>query len=212
MNVRWVMGLVMASALPAGGQIMGLPVAGGAAAMPAGDWPVSGGGVFNGEVNLYGARMACALRGGWMVFGDVGVMDLEGMDSGFGTQGGVVYTLPFRWPVDVALQATTGWGGADSGHGKEVALTTVNGGILISKLQENFLTPYGFIGANRLDSEVRPGRGASAVRTDMMDLMLAGGIAATPGDVLTVYLEAVYLDTTEWIEDVFFSAGVRWVF
>ena len=39
-----------------------------------------------------------------------------------------------------------------------------------------------------------------------------GGGAAVPGEALTVYLEASYLDTTEWIEDVFFAAGARWVY
>ena len=212
MKPRLVMGLVMMAAWPAMGQILGLPVGGGAAVPAAGAWPLSGGGVFNGEVNLYGGRVAAVPVDGLVVFADAGVIDMEGMDAGLGVQGGTLYRLPFRWPVEVALRATAGWGATDSDQGNEMELTTFNGGMLISKLYQNFFTPYGFIGANYLDSEVSPAGGAAEIREDMTELMLTGGVAATPGEALTVYLEASYLDTTEWIEDVFFAAGARWVY
>ena len=212
MKPRLVMGLVMMAAWPAMGQILGLPVGGGAAVPAAGAWPLSGGGVFNGEVNLYGGRVAAVPVDGLVVFADAGVIDMEGMDAGFGAQGGVLYSLPFRWPVDVALRATAGWGATDSDHGNEIELTTCNGGVVISKLYQHFFTPYGFIGANYLDSDVVPAGGGAKLREDMTELMLTGGVSATPGEALTVYLEASYLDTTEWIEDVFFAAGARWVY
>lgn len=206
----WML-VVMAFAASAMGQIMGLPVGGGAATPNAGTLQVSGGGVFNGDLSLYGGRVAYGVADSLLVFGDVGLMDLDGLDIGFSFQAGATYALPFELPVDLALRATAGMGSADTDNGNDVSLMSLNGGLVVSKTLDMF-TPYAFIGFSFVDSEVTPNKRSRAIQEDMTDMMLAGGISVAPTEQLSLYVEVAFIELTEWIDDVFVGVGARWAF
>jgi opacity protein-like surface antigen len=210
---KWMIGImVVMFAASAMAQILGLPVGGGAAAPEAGAWRVSGGGVFNGDLSLYGGRVSYAPIKGLSVFGDAGALDIEKKDIGLAFQGGAQYTLPLDLPVDLALRASAGMGSADEGNRKDdVKMTTFNGGLLASKTFELF-TPYAFIGVSFLDAEARLFKSNRTIQYDETDIMLAGGVSVAPSEQLSVYLEVAFIELTEWIDDAFFAAGVRWAF
>jgi hypothetical protein len=210
---KWMVGImavmVAGSALA---QILGLPIGGGAAAPGAGAWRVSGGGVFNGDLSLYGGRVGYAPIDGLLVFGDVGALDINKKDIGMAFQGGAQYTLPLDLPVDLALRASAGMGSADEGSREDdVKMTTFNGGLLASKTFELF-TPYAFVGVSFLDAEARLYKSGRTAQYDETDVMLAGGVSVSPNENLSVYLEVAFIELTEWIDDAFFAAGVRWAF
>jgi hypothetical protein len=206
----WML-VVMAFAASAMGQILGLPVGGGAVAPGAGTFAVSGGGVFNGDVSLYGGRVAYGVTEGLAVFGDAGLMDVDGLDIGFAFQAGALYVLPFELPVDLALRATAGTGSADTDNGNDVSLMSLNGGLVVSKTLDIF-TPYAFLGLSYVDTEVTPNKRSRSIQEDMTDVMLAGGVSVAPTEQLSLYVEVALIELTEWIDDVFVGAGVRWAF
>lgn len=201
---KWIVVLVvLAFAVPAMAQFVGLPIAGGAAAPAAGKLSVSGGAVLGDDINLYGGRLTFAPIEGLALFGDVGALDPDDgvMDMGWGVQGGALFTLPLGLPVDVALRGSAGLGKVDIKGGGDVTMRCLNGGALVSKTFD-MLTPYGFAGLSYSDSEADI-HGLGKVKDDETDLMLVGGVDLALNDQLSLYAEIAHID------DTYFGIGAR---
>jgi opacity protein-like surface antigen len=76
----------------------------------------------------------------------------------------------------------------------------------------DIFTPYAFLGLSYVDTEVTPNKRSRAIQDDMTDVMLAGGVSVAPTEQLSLYVEVALIELTEWIDDVFVGAGVRWAF
>ena len=196
---KWIIVLVaLMMAVPAMAQLAGLPIAGGAGAGQG--VQASGGIVLGDDFNLYGVRLALAPAPQLKIFGDVGALDPDEGDMGFGAQGGVQYTLPVDLPVDLAVRGVVGMAAFDL-DGGDVTMLDLNGGLVVSKTIEQF-TPYGFVGLNYLDTEIDLD-GGGEVSDDETDLAVAGGVVFAVSEQLSFYAEIAHID------DLFVGGGVR---
>jgi len=194
--------MICAMAAPAMAQFGGLPYADSAAAPEAGLMRVSGGLVIGDDFNTYGGRFTFGLIEGLAIFADIGMLDPDEGDTGLAYQGGAKFTLPLDLPVDVAVRGTIGMASYDIDNG-DVDSMDFNIGALVSKDLDMF-TPYGFIGFNYLDYEVKAGQQKKS--DDETDIALAGGTLFSLTEQFSLYGELVYID------DVLFGLGGRWQF
>ena len=203
---KWIAGLIILMlAVPAMAQFAGLPIAGGAAASDAGQIGVSAGGVFGDDFKLYGIRGSYAVIQGLDVFLGLGAIDPdEGADTGITGQLGAEFTLPTDLPVDLAVRGTIARASFDLDVGGDVTALTLNGGMLVSKTIEQ-LTPYGFVGFNYTDTEVKVD-GFGSVSDDETDFAIAIGLEFAVSDQVSLYAEI------ENVDDTFFALGGRWQF
>ncbi|HAL92865.1 MAG TPA: hypothetical protein DCM68_07575 [Verrucomicrobia bacterium] len=198
--------VVLMFAVPAMGQLGGMPIASDAATPDVGQLRGLAGVVIGDDANIYGGRLSFAPVQGLTVFGDLGAIDFDahGIDLGWAVQGGGLFTLPVKLPVDLALRGTLGMAMAE-GDGADITWTTLNGGVLASKKIE-MLTPYGFLGLNYGKYEVEAKHGGGDYDDDETDLALGGGVLFSMNEQISFYGEIGHVD------DVFFGVGGRFAF
>jgi hypothetical protein len=188
----------------ASAQIIGMPIADGAAAPPMGETRASAGAVLGDDFNLYGARLSFAPIHRLALFVDFGAIDPDGGDMGFAFQGGAKFTLPLNPEnlADVALRATFGNAGFDF-HGGDVDMTGFTGGAEVSRTLGAF-TPYAFLGLSFLDYEAQAGSYKES--KDETDLAFALGSLLRFGQNFSLYVELAHVD------DFLTAFGGRWDF
>jgi hypothetical protein len=187
------------------GQLIGLPIADGAAPAELGLLRASGGIVLGDDVNFYGGRVAFAPTDGLTVFGDLGAVDFDesGIDMGWGIQGGGQFTLPMELPVDVAVRATAGMAKSDIDGGGDVTWTSLNGGVVASKAID-MLTPYAYVGLHYLKAEAKAGGHKHS--EDDTEPGLGAGVLFAVNEQISLYGEFIYID------DPYFGVGGRFRF
>lgn len=204
MKKLMLVSVILTWTLPAMAQLLGLPVAGGAAAPDVGKWEMSGGAVVGEDISLYGARMNYSPAKGVALMGDAGVLDLdvEGARIGWCVQGGGMLSLPFDLPVDLGVRATAGYGMSElKGGPGDTRWMNVTAGLVLSKTFGMF-TPYALFGGHYMDTEVDPGDSAK-VSDDQTDPMAVAGLMVATGEFWSMYGEFAYID------DPFVAIGVR---
>lgn len=203
MHVKRTLAILSACfmAAQAHAQVLGLPVASDAAPGMAGDMAVSGGIVLGDDLNLYGGRFSFNALDELVVFGDIGAVDPDHGDTGWGIQGGAQYSLDIPdFPADVALRGTAGYASLDQGRGPfkvDIDIWTVTGGAVISHQIDEMFTVYGLLGlaysrvsaSGFSDSEVDPAAGVGVL------------LSFTPE--LSAYAEFMHID------DPWFGLGLR---
>lgn len=177
-------------------QLLGLPVADDAAPGMAGDMALSGGIVLGDDINLYGGRFSFDALDQLTVFGDLGAVDPDRGDTGFGIQGGGLFSLRIPdFPADVALRGTAGYANIDQGSGRrsvDIDIWTVTGAGVVSHPINEMFSVYGVLGvaytrfstSGHSDSEFDPALGIGAL------------LSATPE--LSFYAEFMHIDDP-WI-------------
>lgn len=197
-------GLVLMLAVPVLAQFAGLPIAGGAGLSQPGALNVLGGAVIGDDFNTYGVRLGYAVLDNLTLFADAGALDPDMGDMGWAFQGGGLFTLPLPdLPVDIGIRGTVGYAGFDI-EGGDITVLDLMGGVLVSKTIDQ-ITPYGFIGVNYMDSEVKL-HGYGKGSDDQTDLAVAGGVEFALTNEFLLYGEVAYID------DVFVGFGARWRF
>lgn len=202
--------LVMA-AVPASAQLLGLPVAEGAAALEPGAMAVSGGITIGDNVNMYGGRFRMGLMEGMDIFADAGLLDPDGAKMGPAIQFGGKFALPLDIPFDVAVRGALGYGMYDlkTTAGDFVAVSgdvdvlTINVGGVAS-MDIDMITVYGFLGLNHTRSKVTikmAGLGSASGSHSDTDPALAAGAILKLNEQISLYAELAYID------DPFFSIG-----
>lgn len=182
------------------GQGLGLPIAEVAAPSDAGLSRATVGVVAGDDVSVYGARASYGLPNVIAtLFGDIGVVDFQGLDYGASIQIGGQCALNVAVPVDLALRGslfTTIAGDVDIAG---VALTGLVSGQVI---QIPILSVYGGLGVAQTRWN------ADADITDWEDhdeinvTLTAGGIVKL-SPTLSFYAEVSHVD------DAFLGAGIR---
>ena len=189
--------------LAAQAQLTGLPIARDATQGFYNDISFSGGLVVGENINLYGGRFSYHMYDQLMLFGDVGLVDPDGGDVGYGLQGGVQYAMPAApgMLIDWALRGTVGYANLDQRFGRNKVnvdyYSMTVGGVASYWIDEMF-SVYGFLGLahNRLSGS----RGVSDNETDPA-LGVGGVVTLTPH--FSLYGEVMHID------DLWFGLGVR---
>ena len=158
---------------------------------------LSGGFSIESDVTLYGVRGSYGLMDGISVFGGLGLVEINDLDSEVYVQGGGTYQLPVDLPVDLALRGGLGFMSAD-----DYDIMTVNGGALASMAIQEALTIYVFGGLSYSKIEIDYGEWGDDSETET-DLALAGGaiFAVTPN--MAIYGELAMID------ELFISGGLK---
>lgn len=156
----------------ANAQWLGLPVARDAEPGLAGDTALSGALTLGDDFNLFGGRLAYNAMDAAFIFGDIGVVDPDSGDTGWGIQVGGQYTLPLlaNAAADIALRASIGY----ASHGKdrivrsgwwgrygdyavideEIDVWTITGGGVIGHRFDEMFSIYGFLGLAYIHSDI----------------------------------------------------------
>lgn len=162
-----------------------------------GQLAISGGLTIESDVTMYGVRGSYGIMDGLSVFGGLGLVEINDMDSELYLQGGGTYQLPVNLPVDLALRAGIGFMSAD-----DYDIMTLSGGVLASMVLHDAITVYGFGGLSYSKIEIDLGSWGDDSETET-DLALAGGAmyAITPN--VSIYGELSMID------ELFISGGLK---
>lgn len=186
-------------------QLTGLPVGTEAAAGRFEDMSVSGGIVIGESFNLYGGRFSYRLYDQIKLFGDLGGIDPDRGDMGYGLQAGVLYTLPPLpdLPFDWAIRGTLGYASLDQrfrGNKLSVDIFGLTLGGLGSYRIDPMFAVYGYLGLayNRFSVS-----GSSSTETDPA-IGVGGQVDLSPQ--FSLYGELVHID------DAWFGFGGRFNF
>jgi opacity protein-like surface antigen len=192
-------------ALQAQAQLIGVPVGRGAEPGLTNDVIVSGGLVLGDEINLYGGRLAYNVLDDVFVFGDLGAVDPDEGDMGYGLQVGGQLTLPpiQNLAVDVAVRGTLGYASVDqkeSGIKAESDIMTLSLMGVTSYRIDDMFTVYGVLGFAYSDIEVEArveGEKFSA-SDDEFDPAIGVGVSVDLMPQFSVYGEVIHIDEP-WI-------------
>lgn len=201
---KWiVVAMVCAMAAPAMAQVLGLPIADGAAAEPQGLLRLSGGAIVGDDANAYGGRVLFGVIEGLALMADLGIVDPDGGDTGFAYAGGAKFTLPVDLPVDLAVRGTIGMSSYEVGP-VDVDVMDISVGGLVSKTIEQF-TPYGFLGFVYEDVDA-DFEGLGSGSDSDTEIAIAGGVLFALNEQISLYGELAHID------DLFFGLGGRFQF
>lgn len=189
-----VIALSAGSVLPAMSQLAGLPVAGDAVSRP-GLMQASGGIVLGDHLNLYGGRVGFGLSPAMKVFGDLGLVDPDRGDTGWGIQGGGIFALPLQnLAFDLAARGTIGYASMDQKNRyfkMDVDILSFNAGVLASTQIEAF-SLYGYLGLAHVRTTASH-RGRSHTHSETDPALGIGGIIPVTHNV-SLFAELMHID------------------
>ncbi len=207
MSIRLIVaGLVVMGTMSAvQAQFYGLPVGTEAAEGHFEDMSASGGIVIGEHFNLYGGRFSYRLYDQVKLFGDLGGIDPDRGDMGYGLQAGVLYTLPPLpdLPFDWAVRGTLSYASLDQRfRGDKLSVDIIGltlGGLGSYRIDPMFAV-YGYLGLayNRFSVS-----GFSSTETDPA-IGVGGQVDLTPQ--FSLYGELMHVD------DAWFGFGGRFNF
>ncbi len=202
MRVSKIAGIMMIGLMAsyAHGQQIGLPVATDASRVVGGTFDVSGGIVLGDDVNFYGGRFNFNVTDELSVFGDLGLIDIDRLDMGYGAQGGVLFRLPEfpDIPLDFGVRGTLGYGMVSDDF--DVDYLTLSALGLASYTIDEMFSVYGVLGLAYVRQEIS-GRveGFSVSATDSeTDPAIGVGVQVKFMPEMSAYVEFIHIDDP-WI-------------
>jgi len=195
-------------AMVAHAQQFGIPVATDASPVMPGTFDASGGFVFGDDVNFYGGRFNYNTTEELSVFGDLGLIDIDDLDMGFGLQGGVLYRLPEiqDMPFDFGVRGTLGYGAVSDDLDVDYLTFSVMG--LASFTIDEMFSVYGVLGLAYVRQEVSgriEGFRVSVTDSDM-EPAIGVGVLANFTPEIAAYAEFLHVD------DGWFGLGAKFYF
>lgn len=178
------------------GQQFGVPVATDASRVLAGTFDVSGGLVLGDDINLYGGRLTYNLTDELSLFGDLGLIDADNLDMGFGGQGGALLRLPNLpdVPMDFGVRGTLGFGTISDDV--DIDFLSVSALGLASYTIDETFSVYGVAGLAYIRSKVSF-NGFSSTDSDT-EPAVGVGVTASFTPELSAYAEFIHIDDP-WI-------------
>ena len=188
-----VVGLV---ATYAHGQQFGVPVATDAASVTGGTMEVSGGLVLGDDINLYGGRFTYHLAHDFSLFGDLGLVDVDKLDMGFGAQIGGLFLLPgiVGVPLDFGVRGTLGYGMVSDDFDLDFLSFSAMG--IASYTIDEMFSVYGVLGFAYIREEISFG-GSSSTDSDTEPAIGVGALVNFVPE-LSAYIELIHIDDP-WI-------------
>ncbi len=207
-----VLACITATAVMAQG--IGLQIADTAVPLAIGQARVTGGFVVADEVAFIGGRAALGLSEAVGVFADVGMLDVDGADSGPALQGGLTFAIPAAVPVDLSVRGTLfsafiedvdvfgfSIAGVMSGDlGQIVPGMSVFGavGLVYTSWEIDVEIPN-----LEINGLVILEGSTESFSEDETDPLISGGVLFEFNEVFSVYAEISHID------DILFGAGAR---
>ncbi len=170
-------------------QMVGLPVMDTASPRDQGNLEVTPGVMLGRDMDFYGARATVSVIDDLRLFFDLGQVDLTDADSGYGAQGGALYSLARNDLVDLGIRGAVYYAGTDS-----PGLTGANGMLVFSDetlLDHLFL--YGGAGLDVVYKSIDTSWGSSSSQTEI-NPAFSLGLSYQFSDSFSLFAEANYVD------------------
>ncbi|MEI8139793.1 MAG: hypothetical protein WCI03_07990 [bacterium] len=170
-------------------QMVGLPVMDTASPRDQGNLEITPGVMLGQDMDFYGARVTVAVVDDLRLFFDVGQVDLTEADSGYGAQGGALYSLSRNDLVDLGIRGAVYYMSSDL-----LGLTGANGMLVFSDetlLDHLFL--YGGAGLDVVYKSIDTKWGASSSQSEI-NPAFSLGLSYQFNDSFSLFTEANYVD------------------
>ncbi len=188
-----VIASICAMSVPAHAQIVGIPVGRDAAPGMAGEMRASGNITIGDDINLYGGRFAYNIMDEAFIFGDLGILDPDRGDTGFGLQAGGQLTLPVHdAPLDFAVRGTLGYASLDQderGFSVDIDIISFSAAGIVSHTIDEMFSVYGVLGLAYWRWDFSPGGSDSET-----EIMVGGGATVSLNPQFGLYGEVVIVD------------------
>ncbi len=196
---------VCAMTAPVHAQVFGIPVGRDAAPGMAGEMRASANITIGDNLNLYGGRFAFNVLDEAFVFGDLGIVDPDRGDNGFGLQAGGQFTLPLQLdvPLDFAVRGTLGYASLDQkeqGVDVDIDIISLSAAGVISHTIDEMFSVYGVLGLAYARTEFSASvEGFSVSSTDSdTEIMIGGGATVNLNPQFGLYGDLLIVDDP-WI-------------
>ncbi len=186
--------LITLGAVNSYAQLLGLPVATDATPVQRGTFAGSAGLVLSDDINSYGGRFEFNVDESITVFGDLGIVDIDGFDAGFGIQGGGLYRFHdiADLPLDFGVRGTLGYATVSDTVDVDILSLSVMG--LVSYSIDDMISVYGFLGISHARVEISI-NGFSFSDSDT-EPAIGGGVMLSFNPQFSAYAELGIIDDT----------------